>query len=124
MNTSAKASGGIEARSTGRLFADCVLPGCDLPVEQVGQPCPDCLAAFGDRLQRRPEGRPLTAAEIEARDAEVEQAYADARRHLDGPLEGDRRQNQTCWLCQERHTCTRRAGGWECDSCQDAGEVS
>lgn len=29
----------------------------------------------------------------------------------------DRRRNQRCWLCEERHTCTKRPGGWECDNC-------
>ena len=108
------------------LFPVCVLPGCGLPAGQVGEACPDCRAAFGDRLQRRPSGTPMTTAQIEERDTEVKQAYAAMRRKVNGPAEGERVRNQICWLCEERRTCTRRDGAWECDSCQahDAGEAS
>ena len=30
---------------------------------------------------------------------------------------GERRQNQLCWLCENRRTCTKQANGWECDDC-------
>lgn len=40
---------------------------------------------------------------------------------LPGQL-GERKQNQRCWMCTERRTCTRvRVGAqdrWECDPCQ------
>ncbi|MBS1693132.1 MAG: hypothetical protein JST91_13025 [Actinobacteria bacterium] len=29
-----------------------------------------------------------------------------------------RKANQLCWLCEERHTCTREPHGWECDHCR------
>jgi hypothetical protein len=62
---------------TGRLdtlLPDCVLPGCRQPVATVGEPCDGCRAAFGDQL-RQTNGPAMTAAEIEARDRTVEQAY-------------------------------------------------
>lgn len=30
-----------------------------------------------------------------------------------------RKANQLCWLCEERHTCTRQPNGWECDHCRN-----
>lgn len=28
------------------------------------------------------------------------------------------RRNQRCWICEERHTCTRTPQGWECPTCR------
>jgi hypothetical protein len=30
----------------------------------------------------------------------------------------ERKQNQTCWLCEQRRTCTQADHGWECDDCR------
>lgn len=32
--------------------------------------------------------------------------------------EPETRRNQRCWICDERHTCTRTPQGWECPTCQ------
>jgi len=34
------------------------------------------------------------------------------------PTEPETRRNQRCWICEERHTCTRTPQGWECPTCQ------
>lgn len=30
-----------------------------------------------------------------------------------------RKANQLCWVCEERHTCTREQLGWACDRCRE-----
>jgi hypothetical protein len=54
-------------------MSECVLPGCKQPVNEAGDTCTDCLAAFGTWLQ--PSDIVLTADEIRSRDAYVERAY-------------------------------------------------
>lgn len=52
----------------------CVLPGCKTTVTHWGQPCDQCLDAFGARLKPT-NTPPLTAAQIEARDRDTHAAY-------------------------------------------------
>lgn len=54
----------------------CVLPGCLTPVTAWGDACSDCVSAFGPMLQ---PGHRLGQAEIEARDTQVQAAYARRR---------------------------------------------
>lgn len=122
------------------LLTTCVLPGCPYPVALAGDVCEECLAVFGPMLQET-DRPPLTAEQIEARDrgtadmyrlmahvaakmeAEAEAAAAAgvlALEDLPEPEPVDtreRKRNQTCWLCEERRTCTRTDSGWECDTC-------
>jgi hypothetical protein len=102
------------------LFADCVLPGCPHPVEDAGQACRSCREAFGDMLAPA-QAEAMTAEDIAHRDHAVREAYA-ARRDTGqaeaaGETAAESRPNQRCWLCEERRTCTRRPGGWECRTC-------
>lgn len=55
----------------------CALPGCANPVPEVGDTCPDCVAAFGTWL--RPADTRLTADDIRARDEYVQRAYQQQR---------------------------------------------
>jgi hypothetical protein len=96
------------------LFPECALPGCRNPVDDVGHPCGECLAAFGHRL--RP-GQPLTAEQVAERDAGVKAAYA-AQRELRVAEGLEAKRNQLCWLCEQRRTCTKQERGWECDDCR------
>jgi hypothetical protein len=103
------------------LFATCALPGCPNPVVEWGQVCPDCVTACGPYLQpTRPDQPAITEAVLAERDLEV----ATAMRLLRGVACGGRdatqirKQNQRCWLCEERHTCTQTGQGWECDRCR------
>lgn len=100
------------------LFPECTLPGCKNLVDEIGHPCADCLAAFGgdSLIQIRP-GAPLTEDQIAERDAYVRDAYA-AQRELRIAQGLEAKRNQLCWLCQERHACTRQERGWECDACR------
>ncbi|WP_235434755.1 hypothetical protein [Mycobacterium heckeshornense] len=41
----------------------------------MGQPCSECLRAFGPMLRRNPGGQPLTAEQIAERDSYVHRAY-------------------------------------------------
>ncbi|MCW4356174.1 hypothetical protein ONR57_22975 [Hoyosella sp. YIM 151337] len=56
------------------LFPDCVLPGCTRPVTQFGDACTACVTAFGPML--RPDGTPVTEAEIRDRDSTTRAIYA------------------------------------------------
>ncbi len=75
-------------------------------------------------------GKIEAAASANGTDPECRQAVITlSRRRIERPkLPGtttavtapeivDRRRNQRCWLCEERHTCTKRPNGWECDNC-------
>ena len=95
------------------LLPECVLPGCTEPVVYVGDACPGCIEAFVAMLVQR-SGAPMTPESIEARDADVRASYAAMRAPS---TETDRKQNQRCWLCDERRTCTRVGGRWECHEC-------
>jgi hypothetical protein len=126
------------------LFATCSLPGCDTLVTDPTQPCQGCQAAFGDLLRRveSDQTSEQITAELAARDAAVAHMYRRRREllaaaHTGDPdaarlarmqtrliaqipaAGGDRKPNQTCWLCEERHTCTKTDQGWECDTCRD-----
>ncbi len=57
----------------------CVLPGCDQQVGDWGIPCQGCIDAFGPIIQHEPEGRRMTAEEIEDRDTGTRRAYRTAR---------------------------------------------
>jgi hypothetical protein len=103
----------------------CPVGSCtDLTVD--GEPCEQCLALFdgshgGWRLQpARPDVDVKAAAVVEV-DPVLEQKVAAKLRkaELARPApEGEQRANQTCWLCEERRTCTKQPQGWECPECQ------
>lgn len=115
----------------------CVLPGCTNTVAEQGRPCQDCVAAFGDYL-RIGEGPGLTAQQQAARDSETMHMYALQLKHDHQQIgaktalpdvdevppappskeEPERKANQRCWMCEERHTCTKEPHGWECDNCR------
>ncbi|MDS1116365.1 hypothetical protein RD149_21715 [Gordonia westfalica] len=81
-------------------------------------------------LHHNPDGDPLTAEQQQARDTETRAAYnarllADPdplRRRAARDLAAEQgeisKQNQLCWLCEERRRCTRINGRWECSTCQ------
>ena len=98
------------------LIPECVLPGCHEPVIAEGEPCAGCIEAFGPHLV--PVARaPITATVIAERDAATSAAYVAMLTPEAAPVESERKQNQRCWLCEERRTCTLVAGRWECDGC-------
>lgn len=108
------------------LLQECVLPGCHTPMPTAGEPCPDCVTAFGSMLHRS-EGPALTAEQIRERDdaamaaVRAQQALASLRPQPVTPAPEqapERKRNQTCWMCEERRTCTRTRDGWECDTCR------
>ena len=100
-------------------FPECVLPACHGIADRIGAPCADCVKAFGPMLIRNPDAEPLTAAAIVERDASVRDAIRHQRAARPAPVELERKSMQVCWLCEERHTCTRTADGWECDTCRE-----
>jgi hypothetical protein len=111
------------------LFTGCALPGCKTIVEQPGEVCADCLAAFGGRIKViDTTGRTAdeVAAELEQRDTETMAMYATLvelpyESSTEPPVqlnEPERKRNQVCWMCEERRTCTPTPAGWECDTCQ------
>lgn len=104
----------------------CALPGCRALVPEPGDVCARCRAAFGDYLapvERAPE---VTSEDVAARYATRDDAVravraAYAARSALAPVpsaEPKTRHNQRCWICEERHTCTRTPQGWECPTCQ------
>ena len=123
----------------------CPLPGCPDPTDEVGTPCKGCIDAFGPYLAAAPSRDvPLTAeqitAQLHARDRGIAAAYtmqaateiaatatdlpicqAAVRlpyTRASGPQIGERKANQRCWTCGDRHTCTLEALGWACDTCR------
>ncbi|MCZ4553675.1 hypothetical protein [Gordonia rubripertincta] len=105
------------------LFARCVLPGCTHPADEQGHPCPDCSRAFTGYLHPA-AARPVTEAEQHDRDEHIRAAQrahltvAAAAAAADTTGEALTKPNQRCWLCDERRTCTRISGQWECRQCQ------
>lgn len=101
------------------LFAECALPGCVNPADEAGGPCPECTSLFdgaaGGWTIRRSEGGASETAE-QVVDRKTEQRIAQAL-----ATTPERKPNQVCWLCEERRTCTKEPGGWECDSCRACG---
>jgi hypothetical protein len=97
----------------------CPLPGCANETPD-GAPCDECRGAFGSALRpaTQPTRRPMTDAELDARDQAMRDAYATRRRKLHHPVEQERRANQLCWMCDQRRTCTLVLGRWECTDCQ------
>jgi len=60
----------------------------------------------------------MTADEIADRDAAVHAAYAEQQRTLRIADGREPKRNQLCWLCEQRRTCTKQPGGWECEACR------
>lgn len=60
---------------TASLLADCVLPGCQTPVAEVGDACQGCRDAFGPMLRMDPGAPRMTAEEIAERDRSVHNVY-------------------------------------------------
>jgi hypothetical protein len=58
-------------------------------------------------------------ADLAARDASTRDHYrAQAATVAAAQQVSPRKRNQSCWLCEERRTCTSTAGRWECADCQ------
>lgn len=101
----------------------CPVAGCENRTQEVGRPCGPCQAAFGDLIKRTPGGR--MSKEEQAAYLE-EQLQGDARarailaeRRFADEGEEYTKQNQACWLCEQRRTSTRTERGWECADCKE-----
>ena len=103
-------------------FPECVLPGCRGIAERPGEPCADCVKAFGPMLIRNPASERITAAAVAERDiAVIEAVRRQLATRTSAPPEPERKRSQRCWCCDEVHTCTRTDRGlWECDACAEA----
>ncbi len=99
------------------LFASYALPGCDSSVAEWGDVCTDCVHAAGDYL-RPASGPRLTEDDIRDRDRQLRDALRAQRSITATAAQPKRKQNQTCWLCELRRTCTNAEHGWECDDCR------
>ncbi|QBP31179.1 hypothetical protein SEA_ARGIE_62 [Mycobacterium phage Argie] len=110
-------------------FPSCAMPGCRNIVADGGL-CTECQTAFGDWV--RPSTFPPTPPEVlEAREARYREVMAERARMVteglvlrrpapvEAPVEDERKPGQTCWMCEERRTCTKVEGRWECDKCRD-----
>jgi hypothetical protein len=112
------------------LFGECPLPGCRNPVGDPGQPCGECLAAFGGYLRDTGLDRPAgeVAAELAERDRAVAAVYAERRAMTPlpeaAPAEPETgwRRNQLCWCCEERRACRAdpdQPARWICKTCAE-----
>lgn len=105
----------------------CIVQGCKNPTDGEGQVCGDCQEAFAGYMVHNPGGQVSTAEEIAAGDAALQNAYmqqtvmemAAAQHNTGNSGAPERRRNQICWLCTERHTCTKEDMGWECEKCRE-----
>lgn len=86
-----------------QMFTGCVLAGCSNIVAEDGGICSQCRSIFGDMI------RPVSERE-RAKTTERPRPAATAAQQLT-------RRNQRCWLCEQRRTCTRVGGQWECRDC-------
>lgn len=68
------------------LFPDCVIPGCPNPVPSIGEPCGECLRAFGPMLRHTAGAGRLTETEIAERDRYVRSAYTAQRAAMGGRI--------------------------------------
>lgn len=107
----------------------CVLPGCSTIVGDPTQPCDGCRVELGYWIRESDRPGP-TQAEMDERDAQYRQVMSDrARLIAEREAAADRqiaieagelrRPGQTCWLCEERRSCTKVGGRWECDKCKE-----
>jgi hypothetical protein len=117
------------------LFGIC--PACHQPSAADGLACPACVEAARPFI-RRADGTAPADAEIAALLGEVDPDGPES------PLAGDtapvverpasvveapgppavpeRKQNQQCWVCEERRTCTPdpdNPGRWICGACRE-----
>lgn len=105
------------------LFATCALPGCHHDVAEWGDVCTDCVQAAGDYL-RPASGPRLTEDDIGDRDRQLRdvlraQHSITATATATGTATATQpERNHTCWLCEQRRTCTNTEHGWECDDCR------
>ncbi len=86
-----------------QMFTGCVLAGCSNIVAEDGEICSQCRRIFGDMI------RPVSERERTGT-TEPPRPAATAAQVLT-------RRNQRCWLCEQRRTCTRFGGQWECRDC-------
>lgn len=95
------------------LFTPCAVHACDFPVVEAEKVCAGCLDEFGDML--RPAA-PCTPTQPEpAHSTGIPERNTPPR--IAHPAEPHRKANQRCWLCEERRTCTKVHGQWECGDC-------
>ncbi|MGU3438269.1 hypothetical protein ACNHUS_35320 [Actinomycetes bacterium M1A6_2h] len=108
------------------LFTSCAVPGCAVPVATPADVCTSCRTAFGEMLHsfdlaERGTESAAVAAQLAERDADVLAAYRSRRGNATAFLaDSEPRRGQICWLCEQRRTCTKEAGGLECADCRDA----
>lgn len=112
----------------------CVLPACGNTAPAQDQPCSECAAAWGPFLRPRlserspADAQPIlchitdrsaAAGDLNATSIAVARA-ASAGNHpaMTAKPPNERKRNQRCWLCEEKHTCTKEPNGWECDHCR------
>ncbi len=98
------------------LFTPCAIPTCETPVIESGDVCPGCQDAFGHMLQTRPPVPREVSPQLEAAHT-VEIPAGNTAIPTASTNDPDRKAKQTCWLCEERRTCQKVRGRWECRSC-------
>ena len=137
--------------ATPSLFAECPLPGCINLVDDPRWPCGDCEAALAGYIRPSAQQATAeeATAMLAERDEAVAAIYAERRivTPLPEPAETtpgaepgpqaprptatraatapdaspERKRNQLCWVCEERHTCRPdqdHPGRWICKTCE------
>jgi hypothetical protein len=98
------------------LFTPCAIPTCETPVIESGEVCTGCLDAFGHMLQAR-SAAPCVSPQLDpAHSAGISEQNRTSRTSSASTDELKRAQ-RWCWLCEERRTCTKVRGRWECRGC-------
>lgn len=90
---------------------------------ELGPVCGVCRTAFGSYLQPlpaapEPDAAPAAASPETARWLTLLRSAGPATPTSETPEAPQERQNQRCWLCEERRTCIRTEQGWECRACR------
>lgn len=98
----------------------CIVQGCTGHVEQLGDVCAECRTVFAGYITYNANGQRPTSDDIAAADDRLRRAHEQQATTENGATQHSaelRRRNQRCWLCTNRRTCTKKEGGWECNSC-------
>ncbi|BAH56149.1 hypothetical protein ROP_pKNR-00570 (plasmid) [Rhodococcus opacus B4] len=96
------------------LFISCAVPTCDFPVVEPGDVCTGCQDEFGHMLRARPAA-PCVSPQLDpAHSAGIPEQNRTSRT---SSATDELTRSQRCWLCEERRTCTKVRGRWECRGC-------
>nr|WP_271209133.1 hypothetical protein [Rhodococcus wratislaviensis]GLK33591.1 hypothetical protein GCM10017611_04330 [Rhodococcus wratislaviensis] len=95
------------------LFTPCAVHACDFPVVEDEEVCTGCQDAFEDMLRPRPAAPCVSPPFDPTHSAGNSEPNKTSRTSSADEFT----RAQRCWLCEQRRTCTKVRGRWECRGC-------